>query len=410
MHDTVGDTAPAAASLLTAAAVRQRAGRLLALAERDALSHFLYRPERWPAAVDYVLDTVRARYPALAIPFHSRWRHFTVGGVDRWARLAGEVGTIDPVERARIRFDLALTSVLLDAGAGVAWRYREPAGAEYARSEGLAVASFHLFRNGSFSGMAGAPLRADAAGLAALTSAALAQGLQASAANPLAGLEGRLALLHRLAATLRSKPAYFGAEARFGNLFDYLQSAGRPIAAPRILQTLLDALGDIWPGRHRLDGAPLGDTWRHSALETDDRTSGYMPLHKLSQWLAYSLIEPIEEAAVPVGDIDGLTGLAEYRNGGLMLDAGVLEPRDPRLAARVLQVDEEAVVEWRALTVALLDRMAEALRAKLELDRARLPLVCVLEGGTWAAGRRIAEERRPGGAPPLAIASDGTVF
>jgi hypothetical protein len=34
----------------------------------------------------------------------------------------------------------------------------------------------------------------------------------------------------------------------------------------------------------------------------------------------------------------------------------------------------------------------------------------VLEGGTWAAGRRVAAEKRPGGGPPLTILSDGAVF
>ena len=135
-----------------------------------------------------------------------------------------------------------------------------------------------------------------------------------------------------------------------------------------------------------------------------------MPFHKLSQWLSYSLIEPLEEAGLRVTAIDDLTGLAEYRNGGLMIDIGLLQPRDPELPLRRLSVGEEAVVEWRALTVALLDRIAERVRATLGLSAEALPLAKVLEGGTWAAGRRIAASLRPGGAPPLTIESDGTVF
>ena len=69
-------------------------------------------------------------------------------------------------------------------------------------------------------------------------------------------------------------------------------------------------------------------------MTTDDATSGLVPLHKLSQWLAYSLIEPLQQAGFTVADIDGLTGLAEYRNGGLFLDTGVLVLRDPADAAR----------------------------------------------------------------------------
>ena len=64
-------------------------------------------------------------------------------------------------------------------------------------------------------------------------------------------------------------------------------------------------------------------------MMTDDATSGLVPLHKLSQWLAYSLIEPLQAAGIEVTDIDGLTGLAEYRNGGLLVDTGVLVLRDP---------------------------------------------------------------------------------
>ena len=134
-----------------------------------------------------------------------------------------------------------------------------------------------------------------------------------------------------------------------------------------------------------------------------------MPFHKLSQWLSYSLVEPLEEAGIAVTALDQLTGLAEYRNGGLFMDTGVLLPRDPDLPARPLRPDDEAVVEWRALTVALLDRLAEGVRTALNRDSVSLPLAAILQGGTWAAGRRLAGELR-GGLPPLTIDSDGTVF
>jgi hypothetical protein len=135
-----------------------------------------------------------------------------------------------------------------------------------------------------------------------------------------------------------------------------------------------------------------------------------VPLHKLSQWLAYSLIEPLQRAGLAVTDIDGLTGLAEYRNGGLFIDSGVLALRNPADASRHHDVSSPLVVEWRALTVALLDRLADIIRKKLNLDAVALPLAKVLEGGTWAAGRAIAREKRADGAPPLKIISDGTVF
>jgi hypothetical protein len=173
---------------------------------------------------------------------------------------------------------------------------------------------------------------------------------------------------------------------------------------------VLAHLGPIWPSRLTLGGVALGDCWKHSTLKTDDATSGLVPLHKLSQWLSYSLIEPLQWAGIEVTDIDGLTGLAEYRNGGLFIDTGVLVLRDPGAAQREHTVDSELVVEWRALTVALLDRLADTIRTKLNMDRQSLPLARILQGGTWTAGRNVAKQLRAGGGPPLKIVSDGTVF
>jgi len=88
----------------------------------------------------------------------------------------------------------------------------------------------------------------------------------------------------------------------------------------------------------------------------------------------------------------------------------VLVLRDPNQAAREHDVGAPLIVEWRALTVALLDRLASAIRAELKTDAATLPLAKILEGGTWAAGRAIAQKRRADGSPPIKVVSDGTVF
>src|SRR5262249_45922587 len=197
---------------------------------------------------------------------------------------------------------------------------------------------------------------------------------------------------------------------RPGGLFDFLVAAwGARLVAPRILETLLVHLAGIWPGRLTLGGVGLGDTWRHPAVKRADASDGLIPFHKLSQWLTYSLIEPLQEASIDVVDIGGLTGLAEYRNGGLFVDAGVIVLRDPA-AERPHPIDAPLVVEWRALTVALLDRVAPLVRERLGLADEAFPLARVLEGGTWAAGRRLAHDRRPDGAPPIKGASAGTVF
>ena len=359
--------------------------------------------------------TIRAEYPTLRIPFHARWRHFAAAGLDRWGSLDEAARWRDVRTRGRAAFDLAITSVLLDAGAGPGWRYEEGrTGETFSRSEGLAVASFDMFLGGLFSARPEEPYRADASALAGLEPEELASGFQVGAGNPLVGLEGRTELLRRLGRSVMAAPDVFGSrdDPRPGGLFDHLVGLadGERLAAPAILEALLVHLGPVWPGRIALDGVDLGDTWRHPAMKTDDETDGLVPFHKLSQWLAYSLIEPLEEAGIRVTDLDGLTGLPEYRNGGLLIDTGVLALKDRGAASAAHEVGSEIVVEWRALTVALLDRLAELIRAKLDLTAEEFPLAKVLEGGTWATGRRLARALRPDGAPPLRVVSDGTVF
>ncbi|HYG30660.1 MAG TPA: DUF1688 family protein [Allosphingosinicella sp.] len=385
----MGEAEGAVRSLLSAAAVRQRAHEMLDLALAGAVEGWTVDLSRLEAPADLVASITRERFPTLDIPFHARWRHFVAG--------APKLPQGDAAERARAAFDLVILSVLLDAGTGPGWLYVDPVtGGTFTRSEGLAVASQRMFEADALN---------DLAGLATET---LAQGFQVSRDNPLAGLEGRAALLRRLGAQVAARPDLF-VGGRLGGLYDVLARDGE-VPAPAILELLLEALGPIWADRLILEGVPLGDCWRHPALRRGDATDGLVPLHKLSQWLSYSLIEPLEEAGVAVTDIDGLTGLAEYRNGGLFVDMGVLRLADPADAARPHQVSDPLIVAWRAMTVALLDRLAPLVRERLGVSQAEFPLARMLEGGTWQAGRRIAAELRPGGGPPFNIISDGTVF
>ena len=377
------------AYLRTPAAIRERAEMMLTYVEDGKSAWFAFDGNGLESAVQATLEVTRRRFPNPSdIPFHSRWRHFEAGGRDRWAALAERLKGLPMEEIARRRMDLAVVSVLLDAGAGPAWSYREPGtGETYARSEGLGVASFHMFANGAFSRDAkDDPLRVDAERLAALTPADIAMGFQVRAHNPLTGLEGRAELLRKLGGVGLDRP---------GALFDIV-ATGSEVKAASILAAVLDKLSPIWP-------LPMGDVWPHPAI-------GLVPFHKLSQWLSYSLVEPLQDAGLKVVELDQLTGLPEYRNGGLLVDAGALRAKQPALLEKTFAAGDEPIVEWRALTVALLDRIAQHVRLHLGLDAARLPLVKVLEAGTWFAGRALAAERRPGGGPPIAVASDGTVF
>src|SRR4029078_1069577 len=121
----------------------------------------------------------------------------------------------------------------------------------------------------------------------------------------------------------------------------------RTVSAPAILRALLDGFGGISLPGSALNGVPLGDVWQHPYAGGAGPTAGWVPFHKLSQWLAYSLFEPFEWAGKRVIERDALTGLPEYRNGGLLLDTGVLRLIDPADANRKLAAGSELVVEWR---------------------------------------------------------------
>lgn len=393
-------------------AVRERCTAVLEHVRAGRSDLFSVDGSQLAQAVRHTRAAIDSAYPdPRAIPYHSRVNHFAAGGRDRLRELEERLGA--PRERARALTELIVTSVLLDAGAGASWRYVEhDTGIEARRSEGLALASFHGFASGAFSSEPKRPLSADAVGLAGVTSELLGQHFQVRADNPLVGLEGRAALLRKLGAAIGAAPAAFGGGPRLGGLLDVLvaraDARGR-LPAAELLPCVLEALAPIWPPRTQLDGVELGDVWPHVAAGGSDESQGLVPLHKLSQWLCYSLIYPLGVAGVEVVEPDALTGLAEYRNGGLFIDSGVIVARDPGVFQRPHAASSPLVVEWRALTVALLDELAVALRRELGLDAAALPLGKVLEGGTWSAGRRLAAEKRDG-APPLVVQSDGTLF
>jgi hypothetical protein len=365
-------------------------------------THFHFHEEKLGTTVDFVMSVIRENYPDLNIPFHSRWGHFRPGNVDRALWLKARIKDLDPMEQARVKWDLVIPSVLLDAGAGTQWKYRErETSREYARSEGLGVASFHLFMSGAFS-EDGKSLRSTSKGLQNVTTKLIEEYFQVTPNNPLVGVEGRTNLLKNLGKALENKTMF--KDGRPGNLIDYLvEKYGKTIPATALLRGVLDGLGPIWPGRETLNGVNLGDAWKHSKY-------GLIAFHKLSQWMTYSLVEPLLEAGIDVTGIEELTGLPEYRNGGLLLDAGVLSFKNQKDSAATWGPESDLIIEWRALTVFLLDRIGGEVQKRLGKSPTDFPLAKVLEGGTWWAGRKIAAQNRAGGTPPLNIKSDGTVF
>ena len=405
---TDSESVAAALSLLSASAVRERCHWVLEAARSDGLTHFRVNLDALPACATLVANETRSNYPDLDVPYHSRWRHFETRAGDLTKTTLGKLVPGD-LEYCRVAIDLSVISVLLDAGAGGAWRYRdETTQAQYERSEGLAVASLRMFDSGLFSSDPGQRHRVDSAALSRLDASQLQTGLQVTEGNPLPGINERVTLLNALGHVLSHQPPADVLERPADLVLNGID--GDTIRADELLSHVLRKLNSIWPQGLYYNDQPLGDVGCHPAAHQAQFASGLVPFHKLSQWLVYSLLEPLEWGGIVVTELDGLTGLAEYRNGGLLIDSGVILPVDPSLCDQPLALDSEPVVEWRALTVALLDELAPLVRNCLGVNAPAFPLARMLQGGTWSAGRRLAKEKRPNAAPPLTLKLTGTVF
>ncbi|KAH9039970.1 DUF1688-domain-containing protein [Lactarius hengduanensis] len=398
--------------LCTLLSIRERCGRVHDLAKQGKLQYFEYHPEKEEDVTNYCIRIIQRDFgdDFSAIPPHGRWRHLDAG-VPRVAPLITQWDALDAPpdrkEKTKRLIDLFLVSVLLDAGAGNDWVYHDEAsGGSFSRSEGLGVASFNMFKEGFFSGDAHQPHRVDAKGLELITAEKTAQVMQVSSDNPMVGLEGPV--------RSRATRPFFGAEGRPGNMIDYLESesiadgSSRRVPLAALWHVLVSGLAPIWPtDRTTFGGVPLGDVWPCDALKAHAHApvegAELVPFHKLTGWTTYSLIEPIEKILGWRFDgLEDMTGLPEYRNAYYpYADSSI-----PRLPP-----SHPAVIEWRAMTVIELDRIADQIRAKLKLSREQLTLAQVLESATWKGGREIAKERRPeSGGPPIEIVSDGTVF
>jgi hypothetical protein len=242
------------------------------------------------------------------------------------------------------------------------------------------------------------------------------------------GIEGRASLLYKLSTALKSNPTFFGKDARPGNLIDFLESESIPSGSTHLVpiaalwHALIDGLNPIWPAsRTVLGGISLGDVWPCSVLNSSSSSAegtNLVPFHKLTGWMTYSLIEPVEKILKwKFAGTEDMTGLPEYRNGGLLVDLGVLTlkpdvlPIDLKSGLPRVPPSHPAIVEWRAMTVIELDRVAHAIRENLGPSGAHLTLPQILESATWKGGREIAKQKRPEtGGPPIDIESDGTVF
>lgn len=401
--------AEAAATILrTTPAIRARARQLLERARRGESRWFTVEDAHAETAAKETEHALHGRHP----PLHSFWRLVEAGGLNRRAQLDALMGAAPVQVKSHALVDFTTLGVLLGDMPAGRWRYTEAAsGGTLEGPEGLAVATFHAFAGGLFSSDARRPLQADTVGLRSLVTEHLAAAFQVTQANPLPGIADAAIRLRRLGEIMAEQPEVFGESARPGGLLDELISPLGPatphtadVAAHDVLSQILMSFSALWADGNSIGTIPLGDCWRHEAVRGEGASDGWMPLHAQAQWLAGSLLEPLEWCGVKVREPELLTPLADGANGGLVLDSGWLALRDAGAAQQRWKRGDEIVVEWRALTVAMLDELGNTLRDKLRLEASHDALARI-QGGTSAAGRAFAARLRDG-RPPLTVAGE----
>ena len=193
-----------------------------------------------------------------------------------------------------------------------------------------------------------------------------------------------------------------------------LASSVPVIALPTLWNVLMDGLAPIWPSsRTTIASTPLGDAWPCSTMPSSPPAQPWetiVPFHKLTQWLAYSLMTPMSKLMhIHFAGTELLTGLPEYRNGGLLIDMGLLTLKEEEMerglkayhenaqkegqpnveVVPLFETSDDVIVEWRAATVGFLDMLLGEVNSLLGLDRKDgLTLAQMLEGGTWKVCER----------------------
>ncbi len=392
--------------------VREKCQKIYNLSVTNELKHFKVNMECMSNVVDKVTNYILKNHSDLKIPYHGRFRHFEVyEGPNITQKLLDLWPHVDLNEKIRRMIDLTVVSVLLDAGAGDHWKYNAPNGKTYYRSEGLAIVSLNMFKDGLFSSDIAVPHRVNSHGLKNLNRLQFEKYFQITEENKLVGLDGRFNILKKLGNCLEKYPEFFGHElCRPGNILDYIHNniKDNHISINTIWKCLIIGFENIWTNTQS-NLCATGDMWIYTPLKVKGMPgSDIVPFHKLTQWLLLSILEPLKLLGIHFDDSDDITPLPEYRNGGLLIDMNVLELKNQDYARkRHHNVGSELIVEWRALTVILIDKIAD--QVKKRFSNHKLSLSQILQC-TWTLGREIAKEKRIDGSPPIQILSDGTVF
>lgn len=181
------------------------------------------------------------------------------------------------------------------------------------------------------------------------------------------------------------------------------------VPLPVLWNVLMNGLAPIWPAsRTAINGVSLGDAWPCSTMPESGSNSweSILPFHKLTQWLTYSLMQPMQSLLnMHFAGTELLTGLPEYRNGGLFVDTGVLNLKKDEVerglenysdwcrrtgtkgveVAPMFEPGDDVIVEWRGVTVGMLDLLCVEVNKALkkELAGSEMALAQLLEAGSW---------------------------
>ncbi|MBD1544772.1 DUF1688 family protein [Roseibium aggregatum] len=391
---TASSNSSKADRLLTARAVRERAEAVFEAAQAGSLAHVAVDLGKLPEVVARTVAAIETGYPDFQIPPFGCWRAFEAGGHDRWSALAGARGFDTPEAFLRAAADLAILSHVLSVPVRDGWALNDAmTGETFSGREGLAVGVLSMFAAGSFSADPADPLRADAHALIRLEEDEIAWGLQLDRNRDGEMILSVTELLRRLGEATGLRPDLFEVDGatRPGYVVDrfFADSANAPVELTALLEALLDGLSPMWQGGAQLDDVTLGDAWHHSTLLQDLDAPGIVPFHLPAQEMAYALVEPFAWVGVEVAGLDGLTGLANLEHAALFLDTGVLTFKGAPDAEPDGPAALDLAIELRALTIALIDRLATTLRQELDAPEGALPLTCIMEGGTIPAGREV---------------------
>ena len=292
----------------------------------------------------YVADTIRLDYPDLDVPYHSRWRHFEVGGWIAGGRFAGRVAERRPARGRASRGRPGDPPAFCSTPAPV------PRGASATRPADRCwpapkVSAWQTSRSSPVAPLvrSGPPLRSVRRGTRFDVTPGAAD-FQVRADNPLVGLGGRAGLLRRLGEVVGATPAVFGEPAR-------LWQPGRLLSSSTPAK-VASAPARCWPPcsghSDRYGRGVSGCRASRWAIAGNTRPSTTVAaLHKLTQWLTYSLLEPLELAGLEVTGLDALTGLPEYRKWRPAAGLRIIRPRNPEFWRTRWRVDATAIVEWR---------------------------------------------------------------